>query len=78
MEVYDATAALQYNVTDVVLRKEVLPLNIASELTYPDELERFDGVKGDMTRSGKVKYSLDCGMFNDGCNDGDSDGDAKM
>ncbi|KAH5511459.1 hypothetical protein HBI31_031030 [Parastagonospora nodorum] len=68
MEVYDATAALQYNVTDVVLREEVLPLNIAS----------FDGVKGDMMRSGKVKYSLDCGMFNDGCNDGDSDGDAKM
>ncbi|KAH4250211.1 hypothetical protein HBH92_247400 [Parastagonospora nodorum] len=41
------------------------PLNMAGEPTYPDELERailttywplgFDGVKGDMTRSGKVE-----------------------
>ncbi|KAH4407031.1 hypothetical protein HBH92_125800 [Parastagonospora nodorum] len=45
MEVYDATAALRYNVTDVVLREEVLPLNMAS----------FDGVKGDITRSSKVE-----------------------
>ncbi|KAH4954339.1 hypothetical protein HBI78_226430 [Parastagonospora nodorum] len=78
--VYDATAASRYDVTDVVLREEVVgskgaddrllsihqpPLNMAGEPTYLDELERailttywplsFDGVKGDMTRSGKVK-----------------------
>ncbi|EAT81769.1 hypothetical protein HBH56_250730 [Parastagonospora nodorum] len=88
MEVYDATAASRYDVTDVVLREEVPPLNMAGEPTYLDELERailttywllgFDGVKGDMTRSGKVECSLDCGMFDDGCDDGDGDGDAKM
>ncbi|KAH4008021.1 hypothetical protein HBI13_246250 [Parastagonospora nodorum] len=42
---------------------------MAGELTYPDELERailttywplgFDGVKGDMTRSGKERTHLD-------------------
>ncbi|KAH6355295.1 hypothetical protein HBI34_230810 [Parastagonospora nodorum] len=90
MEVYDATAASRYDVTDVVLREEVPPLNMAGEPTYLDELERailttywplgFDGVKGDMTRSGKdtPRCSLDCGMFDDGCDDGDGDGDAKM
>ncbi|KAH5235877.1 hypothetical protein HBI62_010060 [Parastagonospora nodorum] len=57
IEVYDATAASRYNVTDVILREEVPPLNIASEPTYPDKLERFDGVKGDMTRSSKVKWT---------------------
>ncbi|KAH5236790.1 hypothetical protein HBI72_247950 [Parastagonospora nodorum] len=75
MEVYDATAASRYDVTDVILREEVLPLNMAGELTYLDKLKRFDGVKGDMTRSGKVKYYE---MFNDSCDDGDSDSDAKM
>ncbi|KAH5105618.1 hypothetical protein HBH71_199810 [Parastagonospora nodorum] len=82
IEVYDATAASRYNVTDVVLREEVPPLNIAGKLTYPDELKRailttywplgFDGVKGDMTRSSKVK------IFDDGCDDGDGNSDAKM
>ncbi|KAH3954558.1 hypothetical protein HBH53_018100 [Parastagonospora nodorum] len=64
IEVYDATAALQYNVTNVVLRKEVLL--------------GFNGVKGDITQSSKVKYSLDYRMFNDGCNDSDSNSDAKI
>ncbi|KAH4959150.1 hypothetical protein HBI78_168590 [Parastagonospora nodorum] len=67
MEVYDATAALRYDMTDVVLREEVPPLNMAGELTYPDELERDT-----------PRCSLDCGMFDDGCDDGDGDGDAKM
>ncbi|KAH5411298.1 hypothetical protein HBI47_160890 [Parastagonospora nodorum] len=59
--VYDATAALQYNVTDVVLREEVLPLNIAS----------FNSVKGDMMRS---NYKI----FNDSCDNSDSNSNAKM
>ncbi|KAH3991879.1 hypothetical protein HBH70_101910 [Parastagonospora nodorum] len=90
MEVYDATAASRYDVTDVVLREEVVGGEGADDrLAEPiHELERailttywplgFDGVKGDMTRSGKVECSLDCGMFDDGCDDGDGDGDAKM
>ncbi|KAH5126184.1 hypothetical protein HBH70_250320 [Parastagonospora nodorum] len=48
----------RYNVTDVILREEVLL--------------GFDGVKGDMTRSSKVK------MFNNSCNDGNSDSNAKI
>ncbi|KAH4864042.1 hypothetical protein HBH75_003830 [Parastagonospora nodorum] len=55
--VYDATAALQYNVTDVVLREEV-PLG-------------FNSVKGDITRS---NYKI----FNDSCDNSDSNSNAKM
>ncbi|KAH4479425.1 hypothetical protein HBH89_252320 [Parastagonospora nodorum] len=57
IEVYDATAALQYNVTNVVLREKVLL--------------GFNSVKGNITRS-------NCRIFNDGCNDSNSNSDAKM
>ncbi|KAH5562796.1 hypothetical protein HBI24_251240 [Parastagonospora nodorum] len=61
--------------TNVVLRKEVLPLNIASKLTYLDKLKRFNGIKGDITRSSKVKY---CRMFDNSCDDSDSNSNAKI
>ncbi|KAH4968501.1 hypothetical protein HBI77_243420 [Parastagonospora nodorum] len=61
IEVYNATAALQYNVTDVILREEVLL--------------GFNSVKGDITRSSKVKY---CRMFNNSCNNSNSNSDAKI
>ncbi|KAH4399818.1 hypothetical protein HBH92_247080 [Parastagonospora nodorum] len=76
--------------TDVILREEVPPLNIASELTYLDKLKRailttywplgFDGVKGDMTRSSKdtPRCSLDYRMFDDSCDDSNGDSDTKM
>ncbi|KAH6363974.1 hypothetical protein HBI34_167260 [Parastagonospora nodorum] len=62
MEVYDATAASRYDVTDVVLREEVPPLNMASEPTYPDELKR----------------AILTTMFDDSCDDSNSNSNAKM